>query len=299
VVLPAQPAPDPADPPQPAAPEAGEPAAPEAGEPEPKTAEAAGPEPAGPESLELEVAEPEVAAAGPRPWWRILRGPVAVAFLCGSLGFALAAQLASNDSEDNRLSSLRQSDLVRILDELDARERRLRSEISDLEFRHQTLTSRTQGSESALADAQRRAAELGILAGTVPAEGPGLVITISETSGELGADRLLDAVQELRGAGAEALAVGGGGGQTVRIGASSYFVDVGKDIEVDGVRLTGPFTITAIGDPPTVEKAMRIPGGVVAVVHQDGCTITLEQRRTVQITAVRTPKPPRFAQPAS
>jgi uncharacterized protein YlxW (UPF0749 family) len=106
-------------------------------------------------------------------------------------------------------------------------------------------------------------------------------------------------VQELRGAGAEAITVAGAGGQTVRIGVSSYFAEAGKDIDVDGTRLAGPYVITAIGDPPTLDKAMRIPGGVAAVVRQDGCTITLEQRRTVQITAVRATKAPRFAQPAS
>jgi uncharacterized protein YlxW (UPF0749 family) len=229
----------------------------------------------------------------------VRRGAIAVAFLCGSLGFALAAQLATNEADDSKFLNLRQSDLVRILEELDARETRLRGEISDLEFRHETINSKAQGSEAALADAQRRATELGILAGTVPAEGPGLVITITVEDKPLPADRVLDAVQELRGAGAEAIQISGSAGDAVRIGASSYFVDAEGGIEIDGKQLVAPYTVVAIGDPPTIDRALKIPGGVVALVRQDGCEIQLEQRRTVQITAVRSPRAPRFARPAS
>jgi uncharacterized protein YlxW (UPF0749 family) len=222
-----------------------------------------------------------------------------VALLCAILGFALAAQLRANETGDARFANLRQSDLVRILDELDARDKRLRAEVSDLEFRQQNLTSKNQGSEAAIADAEKRAAELGILAGTLTAEGPGVVMTLTEKKAEpILADRVLDAVQELRGAGAEALQIGGSTGDPVRIVASTYFTDAVGGIAVDGRPLRAPYTITAIGDPQTIDRAMRIPGGVVAMVKQDGAQIQIDQRRTVQITAVRTPQTPRFARPA-
>ena len=56
---------------------------------------------------------------------------------------------------------------------------------------------------------------LGILAGTVAAEGPGIVVTID---GVDDAALLLDTVQELRDAGAEAIQLG-----DVRVVASTYF----------------------------------------------------------------------------
>jgi len=228
-----------------------------------------------------------------------VRASVIAVFLCGALGFALAAQLQQNNEGDSQFANARQSDLVRILDELNSREERLRGEISDLEFRRDSINSRAQGSEAALADARRRVTELGILAGTLPAEGPGLVITLIEKPGHrLPASTILDTVEELRGAGAEALQIDGAGRRTVRIGVSTYFADTDEGIEVDGQRLNGPYTITAIGDPPTVEGALKIPGGIVESVRQDGGT-KLEQRRTVQITAVREAPEPKYARPAS
>lgn len=229
------------------------------------------------------------------------RGParagVVVALLCGVLGFALAAQL-QNSGEEAQFASARQSDLVRILDELNAREERLRSEIADLENRRRNITSETEGSQAALADAQRRSAELGILAGTLPAQGPGLVITLTESGGHLPADVVLDAVEELRGAGAEALQISGAGGPTVRIAASTYFVDDGDGIEVDGATLRAPYTLTVIGDPPTMDAALKIPGGVVDTVRGARATARVQQRPNVMISAVRSPTEPRYARPA-
>ncbi len=221
------------------------------------------------------------------------------AFLVGTLGFALAAQLQTNEG-DSQFANARQSDLVRILDELNSREERLRSEIADLEFRRESINSRAQGSEAALSDARRRATELGILAGTIPAEGPGLVITLTDGSDErLPASTILDTVEELRGAGAEAMQIGGAGGRTVRIGVSTYFADADNGLDVDGQRLAGPYQITVIGDPDTMAGALKIPGGIVESVREDGGSAAIGPSRTVQITAVRPAREPKFARPAS
>jgi uncharacterized protein YlxW (UPF0749 family) len=228
-----------------------------------------------------------------------VRASVVGAFLCGALGFALAAQLQNNDG-DSQFANARQSDLVQILDELNSREERLRGEIADLEFRRESINSRAQGSEAALSDARRRATELGILAGTIPAEGPGLLVTLTDGSEErLPASTILDTVEELRGAGAEAMQIKGSGDRTVRIGVSTYFADVDNGIEVDGQKLTGPYRISVIGDPATMAGALKIAGGIVESVHKDGGDAVLAESRTVQVTAVRPAREPKFAKPAS
>ncbi len=96
-----------------------------------------------------------------------------IALLVGLLAFALVVQIKSNTG-DSQLASARQDDLVRILSDLNAREQRLRAEISELEQTRTQLASGAQGREAALAEARRRADELGILAGTLPAKGEGL-----------------------------------------------------------------------------------------------------------------------------
>src|SRR2546421_549005 len=97
------------------------------------------------------------------------------------------------------------ADLVRILSDLDAREERLRAEIASLEDTQRQLASGAQGREAALDQARRRADALGILAGTLPAQGPGLQIRFTAGGEPVRAATVLDAVEELRGAGAEAM----------------------------------------------------------------------------------------------
>ena len=58
-----------------------------------------------------------------------------------------------------------------------------------------------------------------------PATGPGIELTISDPNGKVGPDVLLDALQELRDAGAEAVEISSLDGPAVRVVASTSFVD--------------------------------------------------------------------------
>ena len=77
-----------------------------------------------------------------------------------------------------------------------------------LEVSRDRLLSGVGSSSEALKSAQDRLDTLGILTGTVPATGPGVVITITDPDHKVTAALLLDALQELRDAGAEAVQIG-------------------------------------------------------------------------------------------
>jgi uncharacterized protein YlxW (UPF0749 family) len=106
-------------------------------------------------------------------------------------------------------------------------------------------------------------------------------------------------VEELRGAGAEAMQITSANGAAVRIVASTWFVDAGEGITVDGTQLSAPYVLQVIGDPQTMQTALNIPGGVVDAVHQRGGTVTLSQPGLVRVTALHSGGPLRFARPAS
>ena len=68
--------------------------------------------------------------------------------------------------------------------------------------------------------------------------------------------------------------------------ASTAFVDgTPGTVVVDGVLVTAPYTITAIGDPTTMAKALEIPGGVVDLITGFGLDDAGEPRASVSITA--------------
>jgi len=222
-----------------------------------------------------------------------------ITLLVGLLGFALIVQVRSNASEST-LANDRPDDLVRILSDLDARKDRLSTEISSLQSTVQQLNSGAQGRQAALAAAAKRADELGILGGTLPATGPGLVVNLVPAANQqIPANTVLDTVEELRGAGAEAMQIGGGGTSPVRVVASTYFTEADGGVNVDGTTLGGTLSITVIGDPQTIQAAVSIPGGVVDTVHNDGGTVQLDTPGTVNVTALRAPEALRYAHPVS
>jgi uncharacterized protein YlxW (UPF0749 family) len=245
-------------------------------------------------------AEPDADTEQPAPARRRLSGTgLLAAVLLGLLGFTFAVQVRSVD-DDSTATALDQEDLVRILANLDAHEERLREEIRELEDTRTRLSTAGQSQQEALAEAARRADELGILAGTLPAEGPGVVVTLRGGPGVISAATLLDAVQELRSAGAEAMQVEGGGGASVRVIASTYFVDDRDGIVVDGTALRSPYRIVAIGEPQTLAPAMHIPSGVVESVQGDGGTVTVQEMPGgVEVSTVRQPDTLEHARPDS
>ena len=215
-----------------------------------------------------------------------------IGVLVGLLGFALAVQVRSNTSTSG-LPAARQEDLVRILDELTSREDRLRRQIAELEAARTRLSTTGDRSTAALEEARTRSTALGILAGTLPAQGPGIQLTLTDPERRLAAEDLLDAVEELRAAGAEALQVG-----TVRIGLDSAFTGTERGIAVDGVALSAPYAMLAIGDPPTLATAMEIPGGVSDTARRAGGEARIVQQDRVAIRALRTLRPPQYSRPA-
>jgi len=223
---------------------------------------------------------------------RATRAQAIIAGLFVLLGFGLALTVRSTAQSDG-LSTARESDLIRILDDLTARNDRLAAEQRDLQSTRDRLASGTAGSDAALQQARQQAATLGILAGTLPATGPGLQMRIDDSGHKVDAAALLDAVQELRDAGAEALQI-----NSVRVVAATSLVDQPSGVVVDGTALSPPYEILAIGDPRTMSTALKIPGGVVESLLGVGGQTTVLERDTVDITALRVPSTLQYASPS-
>jgi uncharacterized protein YlxW (UPF0749 family) len=214
---------------------------------------------------------------------RVNRGQLVVAVLCAVLGFAVVAQVHSND-KDTKFATARQDELVGILGDLSQRSDRLRSDIRDLDATKARLQNDTQG-QAAMEDARRRTETYGILAGTLPATGPGIELTVNDPRGHVRAAELLDTLQELRDAGAEVVQA-----DDVRVGVSTYFTDApGGGVLADGHALARPYRFLAIGDPHTLATALNIPGGVLRTLRTSGAEGVVTQRQKITIQAVRSP----------
>lgn len=218
------------------------------------------------------------------------RAQVLAGVLCALVGFALVVQVQQQRSDD--LASLSQDELVRILDEVTQRTEDLEQQAADLRAQRTELVSGSDTQRAAREAALQRARVQGILAGQLPAVGPGVVLTIREPEERIPAHALFNVLEELRNAGAEAVQL-----DDVRLTASSYVVDTEDGVEVDGVALTAPYRWIAIGDPETITPALNMPGGALAAIRGETGTTDLRARDEVEVTAVRDVQAPRFATP--
>jgi len=254
-------------------------------EPEPHAEPVAEPEPAEP------AAEAPVTITSRRRRDPLAAGLIGVLTLL--LGFAFAVQVRSADNAQ-QLAGAREEDLVRILDELNAREDRLRAQLADQRSDLAQLTDSDSQSEAALEAAQDRAESIGILNGTIAAEGAGLEMVIRDPEDAVRVADVLDAIQELRGAGAETMQI-----DDIRIGVSSAVTGQPGDLMIDGRPITAPYEFLVIGDPQGMETAMNIPGGVVQDMTRLGGSVTIRQSETVVVDALRPLDTPQYASPTT
>jgi uncharacterized protein YlxW (UPF0749 family) len=225
---------------------------------------------------------------------RTVFGALAV-LLCLLLGVAIATQVRQTNSGDS-LDTARPADLLVLLDSLRQREATLSTEVAELERTLTALQASGSSDQAAIQNAQARLAALSILIGTVGATGPGVTVRIEDPGPGVAPQAMLDVLDELRAAGAEAIQIGDGH-QAVRAGVDTWIVGAPGTLTVDGKILMPPYSVLAIGDPPTLAAAMNIPGGAVDSVKRVGGTMSVQQGDKVDITALRQPKPRQYAQP--
>ncbi|RPF21591.1 DUF881 domain-containing protein [Myceligenerans xiligouense] len=238
-------------------------------------------------------------AGGTRRLWEVFRprnrrAEYITAALCIAFGFALAVQVAQ--STGDQLASLRQDELVRLLDEVTQRGEQLDEEVANLTEARDDLLSADGQDRAARELARQRAEYEGILSGRLPAEGPGVVVEIQAGPGTLTASSMFNMLEELRNAGVEAQQV-----NDVRIVTSSHFeetVDEEPRILLDGRLLEPPYTWVAIGDPETVDRALEIPGGALPTLRDAGASAEVTRREHVVVDATRAPADPEHAEPS-
>jgi uncharacterized protein YlxW (UPF0749 family) len=245
---------------------------------------------------------PMPAAGGGQAWSRIRaglrpsRGQAIVGAVLGLVAFLAVVQVRLNLADDG-YANARREDLIAILDGLGQSTRRLESEISELQQRKSALSSGADRAENARKQAEEQIKVLGILAGTLPAQGPGVRITMTDPDGKVESSNLLDAIEELRDAGAEAIQIN----DKVRVVASTDFVDDPPGVRVDGTKVESPYVIEAIGDSHNLSEAANFPGGLVSEIEgpQINGAAEVEMLPMLKVTALHTPQEHRYARPAA
>jgi uncharacterized protein YlxW (UPF0749 family) len=202
---------------------------------------------------------------------------VSLAIFALVIGVVLVAQFRSQ-SRPTELSSLPVAELSTRIQTVSEGNAQIRAALA--QQRDLLAEYRAAGAQgfSALDVSREELRRIRAYSGLSAVEGQGIIVRVS---GSLDAIAVNDLINELRNAGAEALAV-----DDTRITASSVVVQGARALEIDGADVHRTFTILAIGDPDGLIAALERPGGIVTQLEQFvSATITISPAATLQVPA--------------
>ena len=183
-------------------------------------------------------------------------GGISAALIALVLGLLVVTQVRAQDVYTRSLQLETPSSLTTLIANLADRNNGLREEIFDLRLRTESAREDAASGKGTLAEAQRQMTQLEVFAARTAASGQGITVKID---GAFDDKALSDLVNELRNAGAEAIAV-----NTSRVGPRSWFgITSDKALTVDTVPIRGPWTVSAIGSPEVMYVAMTRTGGII------------------------------------
>jgi uncharacterized protein YlxW (UPF0749 family) len=184
------------------------------------------------------------------------RSQLTIAAVAFVLGLLVVVQLRSQ-AGGSGLAQLSSQDLTVLVANLNARNDQLRREGSSLDRELATLVQNRSRGDLSVDEISADLERVRAYAGLDPVAGPGVTISISGPIDGSGVEELIN---ELRNAGAEAIAVGG-----VRVVTGVVVIGAPREVEVDGSPVGADgFELEAIGAPDKLTGSLTRSGGVIA-----------------------------------
>lgn len=215
---------------------------------------------------------------------------ILITLMCALLGFGYMTQINSGPSTYETMS---EDELVRLINETSTQAQNLEQRKNQLSQQLSSLKAAADQRAQAQRIANQNKETSGIISGRLPAQGKGVMITIGKGKDkDIDASTMFTLIEELRNAGAEVIAI-----NDVRVVTStSIWADEDGSLECDGIPLTAPYKVRAIGNPSDLQNAVNIAGGIgsrLKVMY--GAKVTVKQSDSVQIDATREPSTNNYA----
>jgi uncharacterized protein YlxW (UPF0749 family) len=206
------------------------------------------------------------------------RGQLAMAAILLVLGFLLVVQFRSQQAGTG-LDRLASQDLTLLVANLNTRNDQLRAEVASLQGQLSRVQSAAGSGQQSALQLRNEIARDRAWAGLGAAVGSGVRV---EIGGPVGAAAIGDVLNELRNAGAEALAVGGR-----RVVAGTVPTGEPGEVSVDGVPLGPRVVVLALGDPTALAGSLTRAGGIVALLAatDPGIEVTVTPADRIEVPA--------------
>jgi len=217
-------------------------------------------------------------------------GRVAVTLVLALLGFLVVVQLRVQSAASG-LEGLSAQELTVLIANLTTRNRQLADEVESLERQAAALEAGQDRGQTSLGQIRADLNRIRAFTGLLPVMGNGVRVRVA---GPLPADAVVLLLNELRNAGAEALAVDDARMVTgVAIGGRA------GALEVDGRPLGDAFELFAIGSPETLTGSLTRAGGPIAQLAAQfpGAVVEVIPEPELTLPATNRDLTPRYARP--
>jgi uncharacterized protein YlxW (UPF0749 family) len=195
------------------------------------------------------------------------RAQMTIAAVTFLLGFLVIVQINTQASSE-AFGGLSSQDLTVLVANLDDRNDQLRTEVATLERELVVLEQNTERGDMSLDELRADLRRVRLYAGIDPASGPGVSIVVR---GPIDGPGIEDLVNELRNAGAEAMAI-----DSVRLVPGVVAIGSPGAVTVGGASLEDPFTLNAIGAPDKLTGSLTRPGGIIAQLSATQPDVTVD-----------------------
>lgn len=189
-----------------------------------------------------------------------------IGFVCIILGLMISFQFKSTSSTKMKYSYKRMDELINEVENLKKQRDDLTIKVQEYQKKVDEI-EKAASSENEIANQMKKEIDsLRFLSGLTDVEGPGIIMTLTPSNDVKNTDTsmiystdLLDIVNELNAAGAEAISI-----NEQRYVGRTQIKEAGVAIKINDEKFSPiePFTIKAIGDPKILEGAFKMPGGI-------------------------------------
>ncbi len=215
-----------------------------------------------------------------------LKGKIAIVVLCAILGFVIAMQIQAvrQATGGNRFLNQRAQHMVSELRNLRNEKEKLNQELDNIENRLREYEISEADESIIVRNLKKDLARYHIFTGFVPVKGPGLTITLDDKQSEGASflmynyEILLDLVNELNAAGAEAIAI-----NDQRLLSTTGIHYFSNAVMINSIPTTPPFVIAAIGNPQALEASINMRFGIMWNIRQEN-NLTVSTNKEENIT---------------
>lgn len=175
-----------------------------------------------------------------------------------------------NEKDTDGVEFMRETELKEMLASYKAKYKEVAEEIEETSKMIEEYKQNEKSEEETVALLEKDLADARMKLGITDVQGDGITIRMQNTEKTIDYYDLMELVNELFLAGAEAISI-----NDQRIVAMSDIVNPGNFILINNERVTSPFVIKVIGDTKYLQSALNIKGGYIDV-HGDDYAINVE-----------------------